>query len=250
VLGDHDIAPRAVALQGATDVLRPGQGIAHQRAAYRQQVVHVLGGDLDHVQHPELRVIHDHFRRCLGARRQLEDDVHAVDAARLDGLVDQLGRRDQRGGAERQRLAQPRVDLAPFSARHLGAELVLGVARHGNARDRVLADRFFHEAGRGDDPDRACRDVFAADDPARAAEMVAVAVRIDQRRHRLSRPVPEVQLVRDLEQSADHVDPGLAPQPGVHRVRRFLLGKELVALKRPHATPAVAHDHLVAQRLD
>jgi hypothetical protein len=43
---------------------------------------------------------------------------------------------------------------------------------------------------------------------------------------------------------------GLAPQPGVHRVRRFLLGKELVALQRPHTTPAIAHDDLVAQRLD
>jgi hypothetical protein len=38
------------------------------------------------------------------------------------------------------------------------------VPRHGAAGDRVLAGRFFHEAGRRDDPDHAGRDLFAADD--------------------------------------------------------------------------------------
>ena len=63
-----------------------------------------------------------------------------------------LGRRDQAGRAERDRLAEPAVDVLARAGRQQRAELVDRAAGHGVAGDHVLADHLVQESVRGDHP--------------------------------------------------------------------------------------------------
>jgi hypothetical protein len=101
VLRDHDFGLVAVALDGVGNVARPQAAIADLRAADGVEIVHGVIGVFRHVEHPELRKVHQHFRRRLGARHEMEFDLDAVDAARLVSLGDHLVRRDQRDRAKR-----------------------------------------------------------------------------------------------------------------------------------------------------
>ena len=131
------------------------------------------------------RVVHDQLGRRLGIGGQLEDDLDAVDPMRLERLFDQVGGRNQRDRAERDALAQAGIDLAAFAARQHRAELEQRAAEHRVARDHVFAHRRRHEARGRPDRHLARRHVVGADDPAHAAEVIDVAVRIDDRDHRL-----------------------------------------------------------------
>src|SRR5882762_3713091 len=67
---DDDVAPVAEGLHRFADVARPQIAIAHLGATNSVEVVHVVGDILGHVEHAELREVHQHFRWRFGAWRQ------------------------------------------------------------------------------------------------------------------------------------------------------------------------------------
>ena len=270
VLGEHHVGLGREPVARLVEVLGPGIGIAHLGAADRIDVVQVVGGVLGQVQRAQAGIEHVHLGRRLGVRRELEDHLDAVDGVQLDRLLDDLGRRDQRDGAARGDLAEPRVDLAARALRQQGAELEHGAADHRRAGQHVLLRHLLHEAVGGDDGDVAGLHLGLVDDAAHAAEMVDVGVAVDHRRHGLAAAMLPVELeagardlrgdqridddeaavalddrhvgdveaahlvdaVGDLEQAVVHVEPGLAPQAGVDRVGGLLGGEEGVVLER------------------
>ena len=124
VLREQHLGPGAVARQGRIEVLRPALRVAHRRAAQRQDVVQRPGRVLGRAQRPPLREIDVHLGRRLGARRQLEFDLDAVDDELLRVGIDQAGRRDQgHGAADRHRLAESGIDLAERTLRQQRAIL-------------------------------------------------------------------------------------------------------------------------------
>ena len=269
VLRDEHVAVGAEALERVAEMRRPGARVAHLGAAERQQVVHRLGGVLSQIQHPLLRQEEVQFGWRLGVGRELEHHRHAVDDARLEGLGDRGGGRDDRapGRAETVDLAETGVDRAARTAGQGRAELVGGAAAHGVAGDHRLGDHGAHESGRRHDHHAPGGHLDRIDDAARAAVVIAVAVRVDYRRDRTLRPVREVQVERrlrrphraervdhdhagrafdegdvgqreaahlvdtghDLEQAVDGVEPRQPPQARVYRVGRGLGVEEGVA---------------------
>ncbi len=269
VLRDEHVAVGAEALERVAEMRRPGARVAHLGAAEGQQVVHRLGGVLGQIQHPLLRQEEVQFGWRLGVGRELEHHRHAVDDARLEGLGDRGGGRDDRapGRAEAVDLAETGVDRAARTAGQGRAELVGGAAAHGVAGDHRLGDHGVHESGRRHDHHAPGGHLDRIDDAARAAVVIAMAVRVDYRRDRPLRPVREVQVegrlrrshrtervdhdhagrafderdVRqreaahlvdaghDLEQAVDGVEPRQPPQARVHCVRRDLGVEEGVA---------------------
>ena len=121
-----------------------------------------------------------HRRRRLGPGGQLEDHPDAVDDLLLAGLDDLDRRRDEGDRPERGRLPEAGGELAVGPALEQRPVHVAGAARHRRAGEDVLADRMLEEAGRGEDRDPAGVDVLLGDDAAGAAEMVDVAVGVEQ----------------------------------------------------------------------
>ena len=133
MLGEGHVDLAAEAVSGLVQIFRPGVGVTHLRAADRIDVVQIVGGVLGQVQRPECRVEHVHLGRRLGLRRELEDDLDAVDPVCLDGLPDEAGRRDEGDGATRETLAETRVDLGARAPRQGRAELELSAPDHRRA---------------------------------------------------------------------------------------------------------------------
>ena len=134
----------------------------------------------------------------------------------LAGLGDVDRRRDQRHGAGGGRLPEPGVDLARRPRLEQRAVHVAGAAPHRRAGEDVLADRVLEEARRGDDRDRAGLDLLLAEDARGAAEVVDVAVGVDQPGDRALAAVLAVEsqrrgggLARD--QRVDDDDPARSP---------------------------------------
>ena len=273
VLRDDDVALVAERLERLADVARPQIAVAHLGAADGVEVVHGVRHVLGHVEHAELREVHQHFRRRLGARHELEHDLDAVDGARVAwscrsspvGAIrrDRAARQPSCPGRCRPGRAGPAAATTPnwYCARRLIAVPAIMFSRHGR----------FHEAGRREHLDLAGRHVGLADHALDAAEMVGVAVRIDHGADRLLRPVLVVQLQRGarrlggeqrvdddqrgvafddrhvgdveaahlvdavghLEQAVDRVELRLAPQARVDAVGGVVLLQEIVGLHVP-----------------
>ena len=248
----------------------------------------VLRGDFGHVEDAELRVVHDHFGRRLGLGSQLEDDFDAVNPVRFDRLFDQVGRRDQRHRADRNAFAETGIDLAAFAARQHRAELEQRAAEHRVAGDHILADRGGHETRRRPDCHSAGRHVIGVDDSADAAEVIDMAVSIDDRDHGLLRDVLAVEVkgglgdlgrnqridhdetavalddrhvgyveaaqlmdaIGHLVETVGHVHSRMTPEPGMNGVGRLLGPEELIAGESPHQPTVSANYQLIAQGLD
>ena len=75
--GERDLGP-VVQHDRLAQVVRPDAGVAHDRAAQGQDVVHVVGGVLRHAQGAPVGEVEVHLRGRLGVRRHLEDDPHSV----------------------------------------------------------------------------------------------------------------------------------------------------------------------------
>ncbi|MNQ48931.1 hypothetical protein D3C85_628190 [compost metagenome] len=272
VLGEQHVALVAVTRQAGVEVLGPGLGVTHLRAAGGKDVVHHLRGVFRHAQGAQLRQVQVHLCRRLGARGQLELYLETGDGAGLQFLVDQVGGRDQGdSAAARCALAQAGIDLAFFATGQQAAELELRAAAHGVAGVDVLAHHVFHEPGGGEHLDLAGLDVGFVDDPAHATEVVDVGVAVDHRHHRFVRTVLVVQVQRrlggfghgqrvdddqpvvafddghvrqvkaahliqawaDFEQSGMGAELGQAPEARVDRLRGLVFGEEVIGLDIP-----------------
>ena len=281
VLTDQHLRLRSVHRDGIADVLGPDARIARHRPAERDEIVQQGTGILRHVEYAELRIEHVHLGRRLGLRRQLEDDLNAVDRVRLDGLGDRLRRRDEAGRPTRHALAKAGIDLSPRPARQHRAELELGAARHRRSRQHVLAGDRLHEAGRRYHLDLARLHVGFVDHAPDAAVVVDVAVGVDHRDHGLSWPVRVVEFerrprdlcrgqridqdetavaldhrqvgdveaaqlvetLRDLEQAVREVEPRHAPQAGIDGAGCQLAVDESVLAEVPEdRAAACAHE--------
>ena len=181
VLADQHLGLIAEQLQRLREVMRPQPRVAHHRAAQRAEVVQVAGGVLRHVEHAAGGHEHVHLGRCLGARCELEHDLDAVDAVRLQRRRDVARRRDQADRAARHRLAEPGVDLAARPGTQQAAELELRAARHRIAGEHVLAGYRFEKSRRRDDLHAPGAHVGVRDHALHAAVVVDVAVAVDQR---------------------------------------------------------------------
>ena len=133
-----------------------------------------------------------HLGGRLGAGRHLELDLDAVDRVRLTGFADVDRRHDQgdlAGGAD---LAQPAAHLTLRSAVQHGAVHVGGPPRHRRAGVDVLLHRVLREVLGRDDRDLARVDVGLRRHAEHAAEVIDVAVGVDDGD---DRPVPAVRAV-------------------------------------------------------
>ncbi len=175
---------------------------------------------------------------------------------------------------ERGRLPEAGADLAARPLRQQRAVHVRRAAGHRAAGVDVLADRVLEEALGREDRDAARRDVLLGDDAARAAEVVDVAVRVEQAGHRPlaamlaverqrggrrlggdqrvdhedarvaldDRHVREVEAAHlvdalgHLEQAVDRVQLPLAPEARVHRLRAVRV-EEPVGVRVPDDAP-------------
>ena len=180
MLGEHHVAAGGEHADRLVEVGRPAVRIADQGAAQREDVVQVVGGVLGHAQRAPLGEQEVHLGRRLGVGRELEHHVDAVDRLLLAGAGDVDRRRDQRHGAGRRRLAQPGADLPGGALGQQRAVHVRGAAGHRSARVDVLADRVLEEPVGGEHGHAAGRHVVGRDDAACAAEVVDVAVRVQQ----------------------------------------------------------------------
>ena len=87
-------------LQTFVDVLRPVQGIAHQGATNRHQVVHRVRAVFCHAERLELGEIKVHLGWCFGFRCQLEDHTYAIHHQLLSCSSDFLGWGQECGWAD------------------------------------------------------------------------------------------------------------------------------------------------------
>jgi hypothetical protein len=218
--------------------------------------VQVVGCVLGHAERTPLREVEVHLRRCLGARRELEHDVHAVEQDVLAGAGDLHRRRDERDGAGRVVRTEAARHLPEGALVERGAVHVAGAPGHGRAGHQVLADGVGGEVLGGEDRDAA--GLAVGQHATSTPEVVDVAVGVDEpgdgaiAARRAVEPergggglggdqrvddddalvalhqghVGEVEpadLVgagSDLEQAVHEVELGLAPQARVHRCRR------------------------------
>ena len=110
VAGELYVQPVSEKIDRLVDLIRPRQRVAYLCAARGVHVVQVVRGDLGHAQGFELRKIENHFRGCLGTRGHLKLDVDTVNRAGFAGIVDDVVRYHETGGAHAERGAQSRGD--------------------------------------------------------------------------------------------------------------------------------------------
>lgn len=177
VRGEDDVGGGAEELDGLGQVVGPVVRVADLGAAQREQVVQGVCGVLGGAQGGVLGEVDVELGRGFGARGHVEHHADAVDGFALPGARDAYGRRDQGDRARRRRGAQPRADLPARALGQGGAVHVRGAAAHGCAGVDVLADGVLQEPLRSEHRD-AGRDLLDADHALDAAEVVGVAVRV------------------------------------------------------------------------
>ena len=133
MLGIDHIDMRQVFSQRLIKILAPRQRIAGLGTADGAQVVHQLTGVFGQVQHTQRREKKMHLGWCLGARRELKDDLDAIDHMTLARLRDQDGRLDQRHAPGTGDFAKPTVDIAARAGRQGPAELKSRTPHHRHA---------------------------------------------------------------------------------------------------------------------
>ena len=272
-------ASRAEQAQGLVDVPRPGQRVADLRAAQGVHVVQGVRGDLRHAQGAALRQVEAQLGGRLGPRRVLEDDAQPVDGQLLAGLGDDVRRRDQAHRARRGELREAGADALERAPARQVAVHVGSPTGHHVAREDVLADRLLEEVERRNDPHPARGEILVTDHGAHPAEVVHVAVGMDDSDdrevgdmladhvhrgpHRLDRdegvdhdpaviraqeahdrevePSGLVDAVGDLEDAGDRVELALTPEARVGAGRRVAV-EEAPAIEIPRDVAGVGHD--------
>ena len=160
-------------------VPRPDAGVADDGAAQGRDVVRVVRGVLGQAQGAQLGEGEVHLGGRFRARGELEDDADAVERLLLAGADDVVGRRNEADGAVRGGHAEAGADLPLGRLRQPVAVHEDRAAGHGVARVDVLADRVLQEPGRGEDRNALLG--TGRQDTARAAEVVGVRVRVEER---------------------------------------------------------------------
>ncbi len=177
VRGEHDVGGGAEELDGLGQVAGPVVRVAYLGAAQREQVVQGVGGVLGGAQGGVVGEVDVELGRGFGARGHLEHHADPVDGLALPGAGDVDGRRGEGDRARGGRGAQPRADLPARTLGQGGAVHVRGAAAHGGAGVDVLADGVLQEPLRREHR-HAGRDLLDADHALDAAEVVDVAVRV------------------------------------------------------------------------
>ena len=99
--GEQHVRLAAPAPPRFHQIIRPALGIAHQRAARREQIVHRCIGIFRQAQRFPCRQIEVHFCWRFGVGGELELDFHPIDDAVAAGRRNAVCRRDQAVGAGR-----------------------------------------------------------------------------------------------------------------------------------------------------
>ena len=179
-----------VQLEGLVDVAPPGVRIADLGTAQRVDVVHRHGHHFGTAEGALRGQVEHHLRRGLGAERELEVELDAVDRGALAGPHDLArGRHDARRRgwevlAQADAHVPHRIGLEP-PAVHEGHP-----AQHGGPGNEVLAHGGVHEADRSEHLHLAARHLLRRHDPEHATEVVGVAVGEEDGAHRALRQVP------------------------------------------------------------
>ena len=126
----------------------------------------------------------------------------------LAGVGDVLGRSEQPRRRQRDRLAEPAVDVLLRAGGQQRPELVHRPTRHREPGDHVLGDRLAEEVLRGDDPASSGVDVVLAGHTEHSAEVVGVGVGVDHRHDRslAERVVGQLQAVACTSLDGEWVD--------------------------------------------
>ena len=186
VRAEHHDGLLAEAVEGNVDVLRPIEGVAHKRAAERVEVVERGTDVLGDPQSLHVGDVGVHLRRGLGVGRVLENHPHAVHLDLLDVLLHDVGRGDQARRAAGDGVAEALGDVAIRAHREEHAILIEHSPIHGVAGEDVLRDRVGHEIAGSEDLHFAGTNVGLVHHAPDAPPVVAVGVRIDDRRDRQS----------------------------------------------------------------
>src|SRR6187551_2541439 len=193
----------------------PGARVADESAAQGEDVVHRTGDVVGDAEGLRPREVNVHLGRSLGAGSELEGHPHAVDGLLLAGLLDLDRGWGQGDGAERRRLSETGAELPVGAALEQRPVHVAGAATHRGAGENVLADRVVEEAGWGENGNAPSLDLRRGNDALGAAEVVYMAVRVDQAGYRTLAAVFAVEgegcrCGLDGDQGVDHDDPLLA----------------------------------------
>src|SRR6201999_1945764 len=225
-------------------------------------------------QRAELREIEMHFGGRFGAGCHLEFDLDAVDGVRFTGALDVDGRDDQRYLALRGTLAQTTTDVSLRTSLQQAAVHVGGAACHGGPGVDVLLHGVFSEPLGCQHGHLARVHLGLASHAQHAAEMVDVAVRVDDSDTPPLTPLAAIELQRcgsglGRHQRIDHDEASVAldeadvrnvqsaylidarhdfvqalfggqlalpPQTGIHRWR-CVTGEEGIPVVVPHYSP-------------
>ncbi len=219
---EQDVAAVTEPDDGLGEVLRPDMGVAYHRAAQGEQVVQGVGGVLGHAEGPVPGDVQVHLARGLGAGGHLELDLDAVEGVGLSSCGHQECRDDDArlpgGGA----LSQTCADLTLRAAGQGCAVHVGGPTRHRGAGVHVLCDRVLQESVRGDDLHPAGVDLLLGHHAEDAAEVVDVAVCVDDGDDRAVTAMLAIQGQRSGgglrgQQGVDHDHTAVALDEGDHR---------------------------------
>src|ERR1022692_2225270 len=95
VLGEHHFAIFTKKLDRLAQVLRPGERVAHRRAARRQYVVHAVDRVLSYAKNPQLGEVKVHLRGSLAFRDELKHQGNAINNPLLTRSLNLVGWRNQ-----------------------------------------------------------------------------------------------------------------------------------------------------------
>ena len=171
--------------QRLVEVRRPLQRVAHFGTAQGVEVVQGVTHHLGAAERLELRQVEDELGRRLAVGHVVEDECASVDLYFLPGLVDHDRRRQDAHAAVGHGLSEAVVDQALGVARQVLAVHVHRAAAHRRGHHQVLAGGFLHEADGCHHGHAALPGFLGGDHSQGPAEVIDMAVREDDARHRL-----------------------------------------------------------------
>src|SRR5712692_1585830 len=123
MLGERDISLVPEPVDRIVEGLRPRSRVPYLCAPDWIDVVQCMSRILSQVQRSELGIEHHHLGWRFHLRRELKDDLEAVNAVSFKGLCDASGRCNQRSSATRHAFPEPRIYLSGWAFRQRATQL-------------------------------------------------------------------------------------------------------------------------------
>ena len=173
------VAAVGVKIDGLVQKACPSMGIAHLRPARGQDIVERAGRNFGGEERFGRRNVNIHFSGSFGRRHHLELQANAIHDPDLTGFANVDGRRNQGDIAACDALADAAAHLPLRTGGEITAELIIGAPAHRRACHHIFGRCFSEKMLWRDDRDLTSLHIGLINHAAHAAEMVAVAMAID-----------------------------------------------------------------------